>query len=416
MAAGEVVWVGVEPLGDRDGRIALYLADHVQQLLAPGRPAATLTTAVRDGDTATEPSERERGILEWLRAHGASFFAPLHEAVGNGYPAETVTALWDLVWRGLVTNDTFHAVRAFTRSRATSRRRARRPEPQAFRSRRLVPPSAEGRWSLVQATDPTASADSSREKAASRAADRRAAAARTASTAWAAATAQQLLARHGIVTREAVGSENIAGGFGVVYPVLKALEENGRARRGYFVAGLGATQFALPGALDLLRSMRDTPEEPEVAVMSATDPANPYGATLKWPAFSADAAPARQARAEADAAPARQGHDAAHSPSAGRGPTRTVGAMVILVDGALTAYLARGDRQLLTWLPEAEPQRSRAARAVARVLIDRARSGGDSPRGMLIEEIDGLPPSAHPLAPHLAKAGFQSGALGFSGN
>src|SRR6185369_1580344 len=113
-----------------------------------------------------------------------------------------------------------------------------------------------------------------------------------------------------------VAAENVPGGFGLLYPVLKALEENGRVRRGYFVAGLGATQFALPGALDLLRSMRDTPEEPEIAVMSATDPANPYGATLKWPASAAYAAPARQT------------HDAAHAPSAGRGPTRTVGATV----------------------------------------------------------------------------------------
>jgi len=388
MAAGEVVWVGVEPLGDRDGRIALYLADHVQQLLPPGRAAAIVKAGARDD--GSELSEREHAILEWLRSRGASFFAPLHEAVGDGYPAETVTALWDLVWRGLVTNDTFHAVRAFTRSHASSRRRARRVEPQAFRSRRLVPPSAEGRWSLVHGADEhrvTASDDASRA-ASTRGAERRGGRARDASTAWAAATTQQLLARHGVVTREAVASENVAGGFGVVYPVLKALEENGRVRRGYFVAGLGATQFALPGALDLLRSMRDTPEEPEVAVLSATDPANPYGATLKWTAFAAAAA------------------------EAGRGPTRTVGATVILVDGALIAYLARGDRQLLTWLPEAEPQRSRAARAVARVLIERARSGGDAPRGMLIEEIDGTAAGTHALAPFLGAAGFIAGALG----
>jgi ATP-dependent Lhr-like helicase len=134
--------------------------------------------------------------------------------------------------------------------------------------------------------------------------------------------------------------------------------------------------------------MRDTPDEPEVAVMSATDPANPYGATLKWPAIAAGPA------------------------EAGRGPTRTVGATVILVDGALTAYLARGDRQLLTWLPEAEPQRSRAARAVARVLIERARSGAEAPRGMLIEEIDGAPAGTHALAPFLGGAGFITGALG----
>jgi ATP-dependent Lhr-like helicase len=245
--------------------------------------------------------------------------------------------------------------------------------------------------------------------------------------------AQQLLARHGIVTREAVASENVAGGFGVIYPVLKALEENGRVRRGYFVAGLGATQFALPGALDLLRSMRDTPEEPEVAVMAATDPANPYGATLKWPASAAYASAAREAHVLADAAPTRHargssgarsaapggdGGSASHTRSRGdagsavRGPTRTVGATVILVDGAMTAYLARGDRQLVTWLPDTEPQRSRAARAVAHVLIERARSGGDAPRGMLIEEVDGGPAGTHPVAPFLIAAGFVSGALG----
>ena len=196
---------------------------------------------------------------------------------------------------------------------------------------------------------------------------------------------QQLLARHGVLTREAIAVESIAGGFGVVYPVLKGLEENGRIRRGYFVAGLGATQFALPGALDLLRSMRQTPDDLEIAVLAATDPANPYGATLKW---AADA-------------------------KAGRGATRSVGATVILVNGALAAYLARGDRVLLTFLPEAEPDRSKVARAVAHVLIDRARTGGDAPRGMLIEEVDGSAPSQHAMAPFLTEAGFMSGALGF---
>src|SRR5262249_36645758 len=102
-------------------------------------------------------------------------------------------------------------------------------------------------------------------------------------TKWAAAVTQQLLARHGILTREAVAAENVSGGFGLVYPVLKGLEDTGRIPRGYFVAGLGATQFAMPGALDLLRSLRDAPDDPEVAVLSATDPANPYGATLAWP-------------------------------------------------------------------------------------------------------------------------------------
>src|SRR4029077_378417 len=94
-------------------------------------------------------------------------------------------------------------------------------------------------------------------------------------TRWIAAIAQQLLARHGVLTREALTIELIPGGFSSVYPVLRAMEESGRLRRGYFVAGLGATQFALPGAVDLLRSLRDEPDESEVVVLAAADPANP---------------------------------------------------------------------------------------------------------------------------------------------
>jgi ATP-dependent Lhr-like helicase len=354
-AAGEVVWAGVEPLGDRDGRIALYLADNVR--------------LKRDATNVGPPDdERHTAILDHLAKNGASFFGPLHEAAGGGYPAETVNALWSLTWQGLITNDTFQALRAFTQSRAPSRRRRRKPVAQEFRSRRSAPPSAEGRWALISPTSRT-------------------------TTDWAHAWAQQLLARHGVLTREAVASEGTTGGFGVVYPVLKAMEEAGRIRRGYFVAGLGATQFALTGALDLLRSLRDvSPDEQDVdvVVLSATDPANPYGAAIKFPTVPT-----------------------------GRGPTRSVGATVVLVDGALAAYLARGDRQLLTFLPDAEPQRTKFAKAIARSLRERSRIpvGEDqAPRGMLIEEIDGVPPSAHPLAPYLARTGFQTGALGFSGH
>ena len=178
-------------------------------------------------------------------------------------------------------------------------------------------------------------------------------------TVWSAAIARQLLARHGILTREAVSAESLPGGFGSVYPALKAMEEAGRVRRGYFVAGLGATQFALPGAnLDLLRSLRTpTPamrdgQEPDVPALAATDPANPYGSTLKWPVRPQD-----EQQAE------------------GRGPTRSVGATVILVDGALAAYLARGDAQLTTYMPVEEPERSRAAHAVAG-RSSRARANG----------------------------------------
>ena len=358
-AAGEVVWVGTEPLGEHDGRIALYLADHLQRLLSPR--AASL-----------ELSDREAAVLDALHASGASFFGPLHDAAGGGFPAETVDALWTLVWKGLITNDTVHALRAFTRTQ-TARRAARRPGTPAptFRSRRLVPPSAEGRWTIVNRTGgKSPGADTTR---------------------WAAAMTQQLLNRHGVLTREAVAAENVPGGFGLVYPVLKGLEETGRIRRGYFVAGLGATQFAMPGALDLLRSLRDAPEHPEVLVLAATDPANPYGATLKWTSAG---------RPSGEASPGR-GADA------GRGPTRSAGASVILVNGALAGYLARGDRMLTTSLPEAEPDRSKTARAMAQALFDRAQE-----RPMLIEEIDGAPASLHALAPFLVEAGFVSGSMG----
>ena len=173
----------------------------------------------------------------------------------------------------------------------------------------------------------------------------------------------------------------------------------------------------MPGALDLLRSMRDAPDDVEVAVLAATDPANPYGATVKWPARRSTQNPPNSQNAhhsykKVSAASASSASDVVNV-DAGRAPTRSVGATVILVNGALAAYLARGDRQLVTFLPDAEPDRSKVARAIAHVLIDRARTGVDAPRGMLLEEIDGAPPSQHPMAPFLADAGLIAGALGF---
>jgi ATP-dependent Lhr-like helicase len=358
VSAGEVAWIGVEPLGERDGRLALYLTDHLRLLAPPAR-----TEAVAHG-AAAPGGELGAKILDHLASEGASFFAAIHAACGEGFPNEVVAALWDLAWAGLVTNDALHAVRAFVSPPARTRReRQQRP----FRSRRSTPPAAQGRWSLV--------------------ADR--AMPGVSSTEWATATARQLLARHGLVTREAVAAEGIRGGFSTVYDVLKAMEDAGRIRRGLFVAGLGAMQFAMPAALDLLRSMRDEPETVQAVHLSATDPANPYGAMLRWPA-------------PADAAA-----------SEGRGPTRTVGASVILVNGRLAAYLGRGDRQVLVFLPEDEPARGWTARAVAERLFETATSGAGGRRGLLVSEIDGTPAAAHPLAPYLLDAGFVSGAMGF---
>ena len=305
---------------------------------------------------------RERAVLDYLEAHGASFFTAIHDAVGGGYPAETVNALWNLVWRGAITNDTLHPLRAFIKP---PERRQRRPATgRAFRSRRVAPPSAEGRWSLVSDRIPS----------------------RPTPTEASTALAQQLLSRYGVLTREVAAAEGIFGGFGAVYDVLKAMEDAGRIRRGYFVAGVGATQFALPPALDLLRSLREAPEQPEALVLAATDPANPYGTILPWPPSGTE--------------------------TAARGPTRTVGALAVLVNGALAAYISRGARQLLVWLPEDEPARSQIARALAERLA--ALGTDEDPRGpILIGEINGMLPSEHPLGSHLIDAGFTPSAMGF---
>jgi ATP-dependent Lhr-like helicase len=370
MAAGEVVWAGVEPLGERDGRVAVYLTDHMLRL----RPPRAVLQGVEG---------REAEIVDYLREHGASFFTAIHQGIGGGFPKETVDALWNLLWQGLVTNDTLHALRAYVRP---DDKRARRGRHAPFRSRRLVPPTAEGRWSLLD----TGSATSGRHTSTS------------AATEWAAAMAQQLLTRHGIVTRETVAAEAVAGGFSAVYEVLKAMEDAGRIRRGYFVAGLGAAQFALPPALDLLRSMREAPETPRTVVLAATDPANPYGSIVKWP----DVAASKDGRAASTNAADVQ-TPAVSSGTTGRGPTRIVGALVILVDGAAAAYLRRGERELLLFAPEAEPQRTRVTREVARMLLHLAAR-----RGMLIAEINGEPAPVHPAARVFIGEGFVATAMG----
>ena len=222
IAAGELVWCGIEPLGEHDGRIAFYLSDKLTTLLPP-QPLVI---------TAENPlSEREQSILNKLTRGGATFFTPLHEAVGGGYPGETLDALWSLVWRGLATNDTIHALRAYATKPSTKQVKRQHNVP-VFRSRRTTPPTAQGRWALVPRPQ---TAPTPQEQ-----------------TNWSHAFALQLLNRYGIVTRESAAQENLPGGFSAVYDVLKALEESGRIRRGYFVDGLGATQFALPAAVDLL--------------------------------------------------------------------------------------------------------------------------------------------------------------------
>jgi ATP-dependent Lhr-like helicase len=218
--------------------------------------------------------------------------------------------------------------------------------------------------------------------------------------------ALQLLNRYGILLREAAAAENIPGGFSAIYPVLKALEESGRIRRGYFVAGLGATQFALPAAVDLLRSLRNAPliperetnARPEFVLLAATDPANPYGSTLKWPELPAEAE-------DTETAP--------------RALTRAAYAQVVLCAGRLVAWLRRGNPNLLVFLPAEEPDRSWLAEGLARFLSEEGRArlerdqSGSHHSGYLISTVNGLPVSAHPiLARALEDAGFHRGPLG----
>jgi ATP-dependent Lhr-like helicase len=364
IAAGEVAWAGVEPIGERDGRIALFLADKLP-LLAQSRPLA-------------EPlSENEAKLLAVLESTGASFFDALHQAVGGGYPGETIEALWSLVWRGLITNDSLHALRAYI-ARPESARAPRRLQTGAvFRSRRTTPPTAQGRWSLLPIR-----AQKSIEGAPT-------------ATEASHALALQLLNRYGVLLREHVAAENVPGGFSAVYDVLKALEESGRIRRGYFVAGLGATQFALPAAVDLLRQLRTAPpqEKPEFVQLAATDPANPYGSVLRWPELPV---------AEED------------SETAPRLLTRAAYAEVILRNGQLVAWLRRGNPNLLIFLPNDEPERSQAASGLAHFLCSRGqeRLRGASHQGVLITTINGQPVAAHPMARFLMDAGFHPGPLG----
>ena len=253
---------------------------------------------------------------------------------------------------------------------ASQARQATGLRKTGFRSRRTTPPAAQGRWSLNAATF-------AQERSV---------------TAWSHSIAQQLLTRYGVVFRETAHAENLPGGFSAIYDVLKAMEESGRVRRGYFAADLAATQFALPAAVDLLRSLRTEREDQrhEMLMLAATDPANPFGALLRWP----------------------EGGDAASSLA------RTVGARVVLCDGALVAYLRRDNPNLQVFLPDDEPVRGHVARALAEFLAARIRGEReDHPSaraGLLISTVNGVAVAQGPMARPLLDAGFVAGAKGFN--
>jgi len=312
-AAGEVLWAGSGALPGNDGWVSLALPDTADLLLSPP-----------DAERSRTPLHE--AVLATLDDGQALFFRSLADRCGANDDAALVAAVWDLVWAGYLTNDTLAPLRALLGAGRTAHATRRRP-PRVSYGRpgrpamptRSGPPVVAGRWWRL----PEREADPTRR---------------------AQAAAEALLERHGVVTRGAVVAERISGGFAGVYPVLKAYEEAGRARRGYFVEFLGGAQFAVPGAVDHLRSLArvdNRVDEPQwtapvpggwrrpaagaatrALVLAASDPANPYGAALSWPPRSGEGA---------------------HRPG------RKAGALVVLVDGQLVLYVKRGGRTLLSW-------------------------------------------------------------------
>ncbi|OLC53606.1 MAG: hypothetical protein AUH85_13890 [Chloroflexi bacterium 13_1_40CM_4_68_4] len=367
LASGAALWVGAGALGPRDGRVALYVAEHASLV-----PAAA---AAKDGAT-------HQRIREVLTTRGAIFFPQLLAALGGGFAPEVKDALWDLVWNGEVTNDSLHPVRALLKPSPVKNARRRGP------AQRGLAPELAGRWSLLS---------SYRDE-------------KLTATERLAARVRQLLDRHGVITREVVQAEEIDGGFAAVYGVLRAMEDAGRVRRGYFVAGRGAAQFALPGAVDRLRATREPDDEPKVVTIAATDPANPYGAALSWP----------KQRSTDDE---EQGQEEGTVPGVRR-PMRTAGALVILIDGALTAWLARdrpsssgtravpwGERALLTFMPSEEIDAARTRTLIARALAAEAARAQGAP--FFIDEVDGQPIDESQMAEPLRDAGFARTPRGY---
>jgi ATP-dependent Lhr-like helicase len=295
LAAGEVMWVGAGSIGRDDGKVVLLLRDRAELLLRVTR---------NDGD---RPDDEEHDRLrEVLARRGACFFRDL----AGADDARSLDALWDLVWAGEVTNDALAPVRALS-AKKRSGGKARGGKPRLGYLSVLGPPTAQGRWSLVERTDVEAT---------------------TALTTMAGV----LLDRHGVLTREAVRGEGVPGGYAAVYPVLRAMEESGRIRRGYFVAGLGGAQFAVAGAVDRLRAVRDD-EAGDTVVLAATDPANPYGVALPWPV---------------------------------KGPQRVAGAYVVLVGGLPSLYVERGGKGLLPLRAFDESWEEQAVAALGGLLAD----------------------------------------------
>ncbi len=344
-ASGEVVWVGAGALGRHSGRVALYFREDAPLLGPPS------------GGRGQELVDKRHDAIRQRLAAGACFFTDLLVDVDLA-PEELQEALWDLVWAGEVTNDAFAPLRAPRLTLARAQRdqarlgSTRRAGRFASRRRGGAAAQVQGRWSLTEPMFRGTSDISARKRA----------------------QAELLLERYGILTREQVLAEGLPGGFSAIYPELSQLETLGVARRGYFVEGLGGAQFALPGAIERLRAL--PAEDATPLVLSAVDPAQPYGAALSWPSRTADGS---------------------------RRPARVAGAYGVLHGGEPIVYLERGGRGLQTLVQAGderiEPALSALADHVRRGLIKR----------LALEKVDGEPAMTSSLAPLLVTLGFQEG-------
>jgi len=353
-ATGELVWMGVSRLGKSDGKV----------VLAPRDEAALYLPSAEDDDDDDVDEERflskglldesalkplAAALLQLLKDRGAMFFFELKAHLFDGDTADKLAetlgapvvdadveeALWELVWQGFITNDTFAPLRALRGQARTSARRRRGS------------PASNGRWSLTRPL--RTGADLTRKRL---------------------AQAMQLLTTYGVVGRETVRAAGIPGGFAALYPVFRQMEDAGKVRRGSFIDGLAGAQFALPGVVDRLRASRDAGNEKDKAVtLAATDPANPYGATLPWPAHA-------QAR-----------------------PRRATGAKVVLVDGKLVFFLEKGKKSLLTFVGVDD---ERALHLASQSL----RAAGDG-RSLLLSRVDGDDAKDADIKDALLRAGFE---------
>ena len=333
-----------------DGWIAFHAADSAPLTLRPGGQI--------------EFTQAHHQIMDTLAGGGAFFFRQL--AQGDLGEAVLKAALWELIWAGQVTGDTFAPVRALlrggpgTRKRAAPAHRSGRRPPRLSRysvahaQTRATDPTVAGRWSALPAPEPE-------------------------STVRAHHQAELLLNRHGVLTRGAVAAEEVPGGFAMLYKVLTAFEDAGRCQRGYFVESLGGAQFAVAATVDRLRSYLDgvDPQRPDyrALVLAAADPANPYGAALPWPARTSD-----------DDGPAR--------------PGRKAGGLVVLVDGELAWFLERGGRSLLGFTDD--PEANHAAAAAIAELVSAGRVGS-----IVVERVNGIPvldPQARPATMRVVAA------------